>query len=75
MAFVMLFFFLLYLPMFGRVFSMQLGSDLVDKVLFTENDRSCCVDITSTKDDNFITINSNSRTSSEEGHLSMCLCY
>ncbi|XP_042377444.1 protease 2-like [Zingiber officinale] len=48
-----------------RVFSMQLGSDLVDKVLFTENDRSCCVDITSTKDGNFITINSNSRTSSE----------
>ncbi|WOK92033.1 hypothetical protein Cni_G00724 [Canna indica] len=50
-----------------KVFSMELGSTLVDNLLFTEKDMSCCVDITSTKDGKFITINSNSRTSSEEG--------
>nr|XP_018685178.1 PREDICTED: uncharacterized protein LOC103996239 isoform X3 [Musa acuminata subsp. malaccensis] len=48
-----------------RVFSMELGSGLEDHLLFTEKDMSCCVDITSTKDGKFITINSNSRTSSE----------
>ncbi|KAG9150570.1 hypothetical protein Leryth_008048 [Lithospermum erythrorhizon] len=40
--------------------------------LFIENDPSFCVDITSTKDGKFITVNSNSRTSSEEG---TCLCH
>ncbi|KAG1327452.1 putative protease 2 [Cocos nucifera] len=48
------------------VFSTKLGSDEADDLLFTENDASCCVDITSTKDGKFITVNSNSRTSSEE---------
>lgn len=51
----------------NRVFCTKLGSDGADDLLFTENDASCCVDITSTKDGKFITINSNSRTSSEEG--------
>lgn len=35
--------------------------------MFVENDPNYCVDITSTKDGKFITVNSNSRTSSEEG--------
>lgn len=35
--------------------------------LFVESDSRFCVDITSTKDGKFITVNSNSRTSSEEG--------
>lgn len=46
----------------------KLGSISVDDVtIFTENDSNFCVDITSTKDGKFITVNSNSRTSSEEG--------
>ncbi|XP_026660273.1 protease 2 [Phoenix dactylifera] len=49
----------------NRVFCTKLGSDGADDLLFTENDASCCVDITSTNDGKFITINSNSRTSSE----------
>ncbi|KAH7688999.1 Peptidase S9A prolyl oligopeptidase protein, partial [Dioscorea alata] len=49
----------------NRVFGRKLGTDVVDDLLFTENDLSCYVDITSTKDRKFITINSNSRTSSE----------
>ncbi|KAJ4874619.1 Prolyl oligopeptidase family protein [Raphanus sativus] len=36
-----------------------------DTVVFSESDPSFCVDITSTKDGKFVTINSNSRTSSE----------
>ncbi|AEE34876.1 Prolyl oligopeptidase family protein [Arabidopsis thaliana] len=36
-----------------------------DAVVFTERDSSFCVDITTTKDGKFVTINSNSRTSSE----------
>ncbi|KAL0807246.1 hypothetical protein Bca101_099738 [Brassica carinata] len=36
-----------------------------DTVVFSESDSSFCVDITSTKDGKFVTINSNSRTSSE----------
>ncbi|KAG2322656.1 hypothetical protein Bca4012_057352 [Brassica carinata] len=36
-----------------------------DTVVFSERDPSFCVDITSTKDGKFVTINSNSRTSSE----------
>ncbi|XP_010415530.1 PREDICTED: uncharacterized protein LOC104701531 [Camelina sativa] len=36
-----------------------------DTVVFTEKDSSFCVDITTTKDGKFVTINSNSRTSSE----------
>ncbi|XP_057961397.1 uncharacterized protein LOC131153242 [Malania oleifera] len=52
----------------NRVFCMKLGLDAVDDILiFTESDSSFCVDITSTKDGKFITVNSNSRTSSEEG--------
>lgn len=35
--------------------------------VFTESDSGFCVDITATKDGQFITVNSNSRTSSEEG--------
>lgn len=46
----------------------KLGSISMDDVtIFTENDSNFCVDITSTKDGKFITVNSNSRTSSEEG--------
>ncbi|XP_028085498.1 uncharacterized protein LOC114286512 isoform X1 [Camellia sinensis] len=49
-----------------RVLCTNLGSDsVVDVPIFTENDSSFCVDITSTKDGKFITVNSNSRTSSE----------
>ncbi|XP_024015335.1 uncharacterized protein LOC18007840 [Eutrema salsugineum] len=36
-----------------------------DTVVFSERDSSFCVDITTTKDGKFVTINSNSRTSSE----------
>ncbi|KAK2635984.1 hypothetical protein Ddye_030776 [Dipteronia dyeriana] len=51
-----------------RVLCTKLGSDNTDDVLvFTEGDSSFCVDITGTKDGKFITVNSNSRTSSEEG--------
>nr|XP_011462973.1 PREDICTED: prolyl endopeptidase-like isoform X1 [Fragaria vesca subsp. vesca] len=49
-----------------RVLCSKLGSDDMDNItVFTENDSSFCVDITSTKDGKFITVNSNSRTSSE----------
>ncbi|XP_077237637.1 prolyl oligopeptidase family protein [Tasmannia lanceolata] len=48
-----------------RVLRTKLGSDAGDDLLFTESDLSCCVDITGTKDGKFITVNSNSRTSSE----------
>ncbi|XP_019462191.1 PREDICTED: uncharacterized protein LOC109361251 isoform X2 [Lupinus angustifolius] len=49
-----------------RVLCRKLGSDYVnDFPVFTESDSSFCVDITSTKDGKFITVNSNSRTSSE----------
>lgn len=43
---------------------MEMGSD-VEKIIFTENDSKFCVDVTCTKDGKFVTINSNSRTSSE----------
>ncbi|KAK1272661.1 hypothetical protein QJS04_geneDACA016534 [Acorus gramineus] len=52
-----------------RVLCMELGSNVADSLLYTENDPQFCVDITSTKDGRFITINSNSKSSSEEGHL------
>jgi protease II len=53
---------------FFRVLFTKLGSDEIDDVpVFTESNSSFCVDITSTKDGKFITVNSNSRTSSEEG--------
>lgn len=53
---------------FSRVLFTKLGSDEIDDVpVFTESNSSFCVDITSTKDGKFITVNSNSRTSSEEG--------
>lgn len=55
-----------------RVFCTKLGSDMADYLLFTEDNLSCCVDIASTKDGKFITINSNSRTSSEEGLCDGC---
>lgn len=48
------------------------SDDPDDKVVFTEGDSSFCVDITSTKDAKFITVNSNSRTSSEEGIYLFC---
>nr|XP_043624396.1 protease 2 [Erigeron canadensis] len=49
-----------------RVQYKKLGSDPVsDVTVYTEKDSSFCVDITSTKDGKFITVNSNSRTSSE----------
>ncbi|KAJ0986805.1 hypothetical protein J5N97_005161 [Dioscorea zingiberensis] len=57
---------------FILVFCRKLGTDVVDDLLFTENDLSCCVDITSTKDGKFVTINSNSRISSEEGLCNEC---
>lgn len=37
------------------------------RVQYREKDSSFCVDITSTKDGKFVTVNSNLRTSSEEG--------
>ncbi|XP_021293451.1 uncharacterized protein LOC110423548 [Herrania umbratica] len=49
-----------------RVLCTKLGSGITDDVLvFTESDSSFCVDLTSTKDGKFITVNSNSRSSSE----------
>nr|XP_023925734.1 uncharacterized protein LOC112037158 isoform X1 [Quercus suber] len=49
-----------------RVLCTKLGCpDMDDVPVFTESDSSFCVDITSTKDGKFITVNSNSRTSSE----------
>ncbi|XP_062163021.1 uncharacterized protein LOC133869938 [Alnus glutinosa] len=49
-----------------RVLCTKLGfHDTDDVLVFTESDSSFCVDITSTKDGKFITVNSNSRTSSE----------
>ncbi|XP_024988576.1 uncharacterized protein LOC112523280 [Cynara cardunculus var. scolymus] len=49
-----------------RVQYTTLGSDPVsDVIVYTEKDSRFCVDITSTKDGKFITVNSNSRTSSE----------
>ncbi|XP_057543119.1 uncharacterized protein LOC130821389 [Amaranthus tricolor] len=47
-----------------KVLCTELGSD-IDKVVFTEDDSRFCVDITCTKDGKFVTINSNSRSSSE----------
>lgn len=56
-----------------RVLFTKLGSDEIDDVpVFTESNSSFCVDITSTKDGKFITVNSNSRTSSEEGLCDRC---
>ncbi|XP_020109536.1 uncharacterized protein LOC109724948 isoform X1 [Ananas comosus] len=48
-----------------KVLCKILGSDNADDPIFTEHDLNYCVDITSTKDSKYITINSNSRTSSE----------
>lgn len=60
-----------------RVLCTKLGSHSGDDaVILTENDSRFCLDITSTKDGKFITVNSNSRTSSEEGTYcfsSLCL--
>ncbi|KAK6157767.1 hypothetical protein DH2020_012015 [Rehmannia glutinosa] len=51
-----------------RVLCTKLGSHSGDDaIILTENDSRFCVDITSTKDGKFVTVNSNSRTSSEEG--------
>ncbi|XP_038892766.1 protease 2 isoform X3 [Benincasa hispida] len=51
-----------------RVFCTKVGfKDTEDVSVFVENDPNYCVDITSTKDGKFVTVNSNSRTSSEEG--------
>ncbi|XP_071706770.1 uncharacterized protein [Rutidosis leptorrhynchoides] len=51
-----------------RVQYTSLGSNPVsDVIVYTEKDSSFCVDVTSTKDGKFISVNSNSRTSSEEG--------
>ncbi|GAB2280158.1 hypothetical protein Dimus_014795 [Dionaea muscipula] len=47
-----------------RVVSTKVGSQ-DETIIFTEDDPSYCVDITCTKDGKFITVNSNSRTSSE----------
>ncbi|KAL1569852.1 dipeptidyl aminopeptidase BI [Salvia divinorum] len=50
-----------------RVLCTKLGSHSGDDaVILTENDSRFCLDIASTKDGKFITVNSNSRTSSEE---------
>ena len=46
----------------------KIGQDPINNIeMYTEKDSRFCVDITSTKDGKFITVNSNSRTSSEEG--------
>ncbi|KAF9587576.1 hypothetical protein IFM89_004034 [Coptis chinensis] len=48
----------------------RVESNVADVVpIFTENDPTFCVDITSTKDCKYITIYSNSRSTSEEGYL------
>ncbi|XP_048503592.1 uncharacterized protein LOC104896136 isoform X1 [Beta vulgaris subsp. vulgaris] len=47
-----------------RVLCTEMGSKF-DKIIYTEDDSRFCVDITCTKDGKFITINSNSRSSSE----------
>ena len=52
-----------------RVFCKKLQSDEAGFLVFTEEDVNCCVDITSTKDFKYITVNSNTRTSSEVGFL------
>lgn len=57
--------------LFVRVFGRRMDSEYEDMLLFEEKDKSCCVDITSTKDCQFITINSNSRTSSEARYSSI----
>ncbi|CAI9096405.1 OLC1v1032549C1 [Oldenlandia corymbosa var. corymbosa] len=50
-----------------RVHCTKIGSDSMNDIhLFEESDSRFCVDITSTKDGKYITVNSNSRTSSEE---------
>lgn len=60
----------------GRVLCTKLGfHDTDDVPVFTESDSSFCVDITSTKDGKFITVNSNSRTSSEEGTYIFNFCF
>lgn len=48
----------------ARVLCTEMGSN-VDRIVFTESDSRFCVDITCTKDGKFVTINSNSRSSSE----------
>lgn len=53
-----------YILISARVLCTEMGSD-VEKIIFTENDSKFCVDVTCTKDGKFVTINSNSRTSSE----------
>ncbi|KAM0900422.1 hypothetical protein ACQ4PT_020673 [Festuca glaucescens] len=50
----------------NQVFCKKMQSDEADFLVFTENDVNCCVDITSTKNFKYITVNSNTRTSSEE---------
>lgn len=62
---------LLFMLLFVRVFGRRMDSEYEDMLLFEEKDKSCCVDITSTKDCQFITINSNSRTSSEARYSSI----
>lgn len=63
-------------PTFGRVLCSKLESDDMENItVFIESDSSFCVDITSTKDGKFITVNSNSRTSSEEGILLLHLVF
>ena len=51
---------------------------MFDVPVFTEKDSSFFADIASTKDGKFITVNSNSRTSSEEGtclsHFNFLMC-
>jgi protease II len=48
-----------------RVLCKDLQSDQAGFLVFMEKDINCCVDITSTKDFKYVTINSNTRTSSE----------
>lgn len=58
----------LFYFLFFRVYCKKIGAEDIDDVLiFTESDCSFSVDITNTKDCRFVTVNSNSRTSSEEG--------
>ncbi|KAL6655388.1 hypothetical protein ACP70R_006214 [Stipagrostis hirtigluma subsp. patula] len=52
-----------------NIFCKNLQSDEAEILIFTEKDVNCCVDITSTKDFKYVTINSNTRTASEEVYV------
>ncbi|KAL6844833.1 hypothetical protein ACP4OV_025492 [Aristida adscensionis] len=53
----------------NQVFCKNLQSDKARFLIFTEKDVNCCVDITSTKDFKYVTVNCNTRTASEEVYV------